>query len=147
MKLLLLSENRDGPLSLLSKRKNRVLTASLITFGFKGFMSAYCLEHLGAHVLYLSPCAAVPVWAAEPAGERPAGGGGARQAVQQHPGDRSPAHVPVEPGHASGPGQGQAGPGRAQPHRPAPRLQDGQSESHFKTKNNQIPRLIRHLTS
>lgn len=74
-----------------------------------------------------SPSAAVPVWAAEPAGERPADRGGARQAVQQHPGDRPPPHVPVEPGHAARPGEGQAGPGAAGPHGPAPRLQDGQS--------------------
>lgn len=71
-------------------------------------------------------CAAVPQRAAEPAGQRPAHRGGARQAVQQHPGDRPPPHVPVEPSHAARPGEGQAGPGTAGPNRSAPRLQDGQ---------------------
>lgn len=75
---------------------------------------------------------AVPVRAAEPAGERPADGGGARQAVQQHPGDRPPPHLPVEPGHAAGPGQGQAGSGSARPHCPAPRLQGGELQSQRK---------------
>lgn len=84
-----------------------------------------------SHSALCRSLAAVPVRAAEPAGERPADGGGARQAVQQHPGDRLPAHVPVEPGHAARPGEGQEGPGAARPHRPAAWLQDGQSQPHY----------------
>lgn len=78
---------------------------------------------------FVPPSAAVPVRPAEPAGERPADRGGARQGVQQHPRDHPPAHAAVEPGHAAGPGEGQAGTRSAGPHRPSPRLQDGQSQS------------------
>lgn len=76
--------------------------------------------------ILLCSSAAVPKRAAEPAGERPAVRGGAHQAVQQHPGDRAPAHLPVEPGHAARAAQGQGGPGIAGPHAPVRRLQDGQ---------------------
>lgn len=109
-----------NPRELHAEAEDCILTSRLMTFA--GFAPARCLT-----VFFLPPSTAVPVWAAEPAGERPADRGGARQAVQQHPGDRLPPHVPVERGHAARPEESQGGPGAAGPHRAAPGLQEGQS--------------------
>lgn len=60
----------------------------------------------------------VPVWAAEPAGERPADGCGTHQTVQQHPGNSPAPHLTVEPCHAARSEEGQGGPGPARPNSP-----------------------------
>ena len=79
------------------------------------------------------PSPAVPVWAAEPAGQRAADGGGAHQAVQQHPGARGSAHRPVELRHAARSAESPAEPRAAGPLRPAPGLPDGQYTPHCDT--------------